>query len=238
MKLELNIKPKHVALIMDGNGRWAKERGLERSEGHVSGVDALRSSIAAALDLGIEYLTVYAFSKENWNRPDDEVNGLMSLFCSVIALESRSLNERGVRVIFLSEKEKLSSDVLKTLSECTEMTKNNSVMTLVVALNYGSRSEIVHAVRDIAEKVKGEEIDICDINEEMISNHLMTNGVPDPDLVIRTSGECRISNFLLWQISYSEFIFCQKYWPDFTKEDFEDALVEFTRRKRRFGKSE
>lgn len=244
MGLDLNIEPnqvqnpKHVAVIMDGNGRWAKQRGLERFEGHAKGVDSLREMIAASLEFGIEYLTVYAFSKENWSRPSDEVACIMDLFCSVIAMEVDSLNERGVRVIFLAEEKELSEDVLKTIDRCTESTKNNTKMTLVIALNYSSRSEITNAVKKISQKVQKGELSIDDISEKLIGDHLLTKGIPDPDLVIRTSGEVRISNFLLWQVSYSEFVFCDKYWPDFTRSDFADSLNIFLKRKRRFGNIE
>ncbi|MFI3267773.1 MAG: isoprenyl transferase [Rikenellaceae bacterium] len=236
MKLDIKTRPKHVAIIMDGNGRWAQERGLERAEGHIRGVDSFRTAVDSALDIGVEFLTVYAFSKENWARPKEEVDGLMSLFCKVISLEIPNLNEKGVRVLFLYEKNELSNEVLESLENCVEQTKNNTVLTIVVALNYGSRSEIVNATKEIAQKVKQGELSVDQITETLISDHLLTKGIPDPDLVIRTSGECRISNFLLWQISYSELIFVKKYWPDFNKEDFFEAVKEYSMRKRRFGK--
>lgn len=237
MKLDVKTKPKHVAVIMDGNGRWAQERGLERAEGHIKGVDSFRTTIDSALEIGVEFLTVYAFSKENWSRPKDEVDGLMSLFCTVISMEIPNLNEKGVKVVFLCEKEGLNSDVLESLDNCVEQTKNNTNLTLAVALNYSSRSEILNAVKEIVQKTNSGEIGVDQITEKMFSDHLLTKDIPDPDLLIRTSGELRISNFLLWQISYSELVFVDKYWPDFNKEDFFEAIVEFSKRKRRFGKA-
>ncbi|MFI3262712.1 MAG: isoprenyl transferase [Rikenellaceae bacterium] len=236
MKLDIKTMPKHVAVIMDGNGRWAKERGLERSEGHVRGVDAFRTIVDSALELGVDFLTVYAFSKENWARPKEEVDGLMSLFCTVISMEIPNLNEKGVKVVFLCEKQELSADVVESLDNCVEKTANNSKLTLCVAINYSSRSEISCAIKEIAYKVKNGDMAIDEITDSVISDHLFTKDIPDPDLLIRTSGEYRISNFLLWQISYSELIFVKKYWPDFGKEDFVNAIKEYSTRKRRFGK--
>ncbi len=229
---------RHVAVIMDGNGRWATSRGLERIEGHYRGVEAVRYTINAALEAGIEYLTIYAFSKENWGRQKDEVNGLMELFCKTISLEVPSLIEKGVRVRFLCDRASLSEDVVGSLDYCENKTGHCERMTLLVALNYGARDEIVSAVKAIAAKAAGGEVSLSDIDEKMLESCLYTAAIPDPDLIIRTSGEQRLSNFLLWQAAYSEFYFTPVLWPDFTEESFREALCEFGRRKRRFGKTE
>ncbi len=229
---------RHVAVIMDGNGRWATSRGLERIEGHYRGVEAVRYTINAALEAGIEYLTIYAFSKENWGRRKDEVNGLMELFCKTISLEVPSLIEKGVRVRFLCDRAGLSEDVVGSLDYCENKTGHCERMTLLVALNYGARDEIVSAVKAIAAKAAGGEVSLSDIDEKMLESCLYTAAIPDPDLIIRTSGEQRLSNFLLWQAAYSEFYFTPVLWPDFTEESFREALCEFGRRKRRFGKTE
>lgn len=229
---------RHVAVIMDGNGRWATSRGLERIEGHYRGVEAVRYTINAALEAGIEYLTIYAFSKENWGRQKDEVNGLMELFCKTISLEVPSLIEKGVRVRFLCDRASLSEDVVGSLDYCENKTGHCERMTLLVALNYGARDEIVSAVKAIAAKAAGGEVSLSDIDEKMLESCLYTAAIPDPDLIIRTSGEQRLSNFLLWQAAYSEFYFTPVLWPDFTEESFREALCEFGRRKRMFGKTE
>ncbi|MDE6183229.1 MAG: di-trans,poly-cis-decaprenylcistransferase [Rikenellaceae bacterium] len=221
---------RHVAVIMDGNGRWALSRGLERIEGHYRGVEAVRRVISASLDAGLQYLTIYAFSKENWGRDRKEVDGLMELFCKTIALEVPSLIEKNVKVRFLCDKSELSPDVISSLDYCTDKTAGCSGMTLLVALNYSGRAEIVSAMRRMAEASES------DIDEKTVERYLYTAGVPDPDLIIRTSGEQRLSNFLLWQSAYSEFYFVDTLWPDFTEESFNRALEEFRKRKRRFGR--
>lgn len=232
-----DVIPKHVAIIMDGNGRWAKERGLERIEGHYSGVDSVREVIKAAIDIGVKYLSIYAFSKENWGRPTDEVIGLMELFCKTIEMELPSLNEQKVKTVFLTEQDRLSDEVLKTIDLCESSTKDNTNLTLIVALNYGSRSEITIATKEIAKEVLSGTLSIDDIDETCVSNHLFTKNIPDPDLLIRTSGELRLSNFLLWQLSYSEFYFTDIYWPDFKAEEFGKAISSYTERLRRYGKT-
>lgn len=229
---------RHVAVIMDGNGRWATSRGLERIEGHYRGVEAVRSTINAALEAGVEYLTLYAFSKENWGREKDEVNGLMELFCKTISLEVPSLTEKGVKVRFLCDRAGLSREVLGSLDYCESKTAHCGRMTLLVALNYSARDEIVSAARAIASEVSAGGMSLSDIDEKSFSDRLYTASVPDPDLIIRTSGEQRLSNFLLWQAAYSEFYFSSVLWPDFDEECFREALAEFGRRKRRFGKTE
>lgn len=223
---------------MDGNGRWAASRGLERIEGHYRGVEAVRRTINAALEAGIEYLTLYAFSKENWGRGKEEVDGLMTLFCKTISLEVPSLTEKGVRVRFLCDRAGLSAEVTASLEYCESKTAHCGCMTLLVALNYGARDEIVAAARAIASEAAGGGMSPSDIDEKSFSDRLYTASVPDPDLIIRTSGEQRLSNFLLWQAAYSEFYFTPVLWPDFTGNDFSEALAEFGKRKRRFGKTE
>ncbi len=221
---------RHVAVIMDGNGRWALSRGLERIEGHYRGVEAVRKVISAGIDAGLQYLTIYAFSKENWGRDRKEVEGLMELFCKTIALEVPSLMEKNVKVRFLCDRSELSHDVISSLDYCTDKTAGCSGMTLLVALNYSGRAEIVSALRGMMEASESR------IDEQTVERYLYTAGVPDPDLIIRTSGEQRLSNFLLWQAAYSEFYFVDTLWPDFTEESFNQALEEFRKRKRRFGK--
>ncbi len=223
---------------MDGNGRWAASRGLERIEGHYRGVEAVRRTINAALEAGIGYLTLYAFSKENWGRGKSEVDGLMELFCKTISMEVPSLIEKGVRVRFLGDRAGLSEEVLGSLDYCESKTGHCAEMTLLIALNYGARDEIASATRAIAAKAASGEVSLSDIDGKMLSDHLYTAAIPDPDLIIRTSGEQRLSNFLLWQAAYSEFYFTEVLWPDFTEECFREALSEFGRRKRRFGKTE
>ena len=229
---------RHVAVIMDGNGRWAAARGLERIEGHYRGVESVRRTINAALDSDIEYLTLYAFSKENWGRDEGEVEGLMELFCKTISLEVPSLLEKGVRVRFLCDREGLSEEVTESLDYCESKTAGCSAMTLLVALNYSAQDEITAAVRAIAARVASGEVSPHDIDRKMLADNLYTASVPDPDLIIRTSGEQRLSNFLLWQAAYSELYFTDVMWPDFSEECFRQALRQFGMRKRRFGKTE
>lgn len=228
---------RHVAVIMDGNGRWAAKRGLERIEGHYKGVEAVRELIVSALDEKVEYLTIYAFSKENWGRDKKEVDGLMELFCKTISLEVPSLVEKGVRVRFLCDRNGLSESVKQSLDYCVEKTADCDKMTMLVALNYSGRAEISEAVRNIAAAALRGEINPNDIDEKVVADNLLTASVPDPDLIIRTSGEERLSNFLLWQAAYSEFYFTDTLWPDFDGDSFRAAVAEFKKRKRRFGKT-
>jgi len=227
--------PKHVAVIMDGNGRWAKQRHLPRVEGHRAGAESARVIIRTAGELGIKYLTLYAFSAENWNRPKDEVDALMKYLVHYLKSETPELNKNNVRLEVIGQIYRLPENVQEHLKKSIATLSRNNGLTLVMALSYGSRIEIVEAVRNIAEKVKQGKLDPGDINEKVISEHLWTRNVPDPDLLIRTSGEMRISNFLLWQISYTELVVTQTYWPDFRKPQFFEALEEYTRRHRRFG---
>jgi len=224
--------PVHVAIIMDGNGRWARSRGLPRLAGHRAGVENLRRIIQACVEFGIGYLTVYAFSTENWTRPPDEVQGLMRIFEDVLDRELQELYDQGVQLRHIGRLEKLSPSFKEKVLRAIERTRDNSRLVLNIAFNYGGRDEIVYAIQQIlAEGVKPEEVD-----EEMVCSHLFTAGTPDPDLIIRTSGEVRGSNFLLWQGSYAEWYFPAVYWPDFDKEQLRLALEEFNRRDRRYGK--
>jgi len=227
--------PKHVAVIMDGNGRWAKQRHLPRVEGHRAGAESARVIIRAAGELGIKYLTLYAFSAENWNRPKDEVDALMKYLIHYLKSETPELNKNNVRLEVIGQIYRLPENVQEHLKKSIATLSRNNGLTLVMALSYGSRIEIVEAVRNLAEKVKQGKLDPGDINEKVISEHLWTRNVPDPDLLIRTSGEMRISNFLLWQISYTELVVTPTFWPDFRKPQFFEALEEYTRRHRRFG---
>jgi len=227
--------PKHVAVIMDGNGRWAKQRHLPRVEGHRAGAESARVIIRTAGELGIKYLTLYAFSAENWNRPKDEVDALMKYLIHYLKSETPELNKNNVRLEVIGQIYRLPENVQEHLKKSIATLSRNNGLTLVMALSYGSRIEIVEAVRNLAEKVKQGKLDPGDINEKVISEHLWTRNVPDPDLLIRTSGEMRISNFLLWQISYTELVVTPTFWPDFRKPQFFEALEEYTRRHRRFG---
>ncbi len=227
--------PAHVAIIMDGNGRWAKARGLPRLAGHKAGVEALRQAVRTTSVLGIQWLTVYAFSSENWSRPQAEVSDLLGLLKIFIRRDLAELHRSGVRVRIIGEREGLKSDIRKLLDEAEALTVGNRALNLVVAFNYGGRDEIVRATRKIAENVAKGVTNPSDITVQSISTALDTNGMPDPDLVIRTSGEIRLSNFLLWQAAYSELVFLPCYWPDFTAEHFKDALRQFAARERRFG---
>ena len=230
-----NSLPKHVAIIMDGNGRWAKLRGKERYEGHIQGVESVRRVVRAAADVGVEYLTLYAFSTENWGRPAEEVEALMTLFCTCVINETPELIEQGVKVSIIGSRSRFSDEVNARLDEIEARTAEGKVLNLVLALDYSSRSEITEAVRRIATEVAEGKLSAEDISESLVSNNLYTAGIPDPDLVIRTSGECRLSNFLLWQASYAEFYFPQTLWPDFTEEEFNKALEVYAARDRRYG---
>jgi undecaprenyl diphosphate synthase len=229
--------PKHVAVIMDGNGRWAKERGKLRVFGHENGVNAVRNTVEAAAEIGVEYLTLYAFSTENWNRPKKEVDALMALLVKSLNKETATLNKNNIKLNAIGDLKSLQTKTYNELMKAIENTKNNTRTTLTLALSYSSRWELVEAVKNIAEKVKDGQFDAQEINDNTIQQHLSTYNIPDPELLIRTSGEKLISNFLLWQIAYSELHFCPKFWPDFGKDDFFGALYDYTNRERRFGKT-
>lgn len=228
--------PAHIAIIMDGNGRWAAKRGLERSYGHQAGVETVRRITAACTKLGVKYLTLYTFSTENWNRPSDEISALMGLVLS--SLEDEIFMKNDVRFRVIGDIARLPADVQKKLHETEEHTKDNATMTMVVALSYSSRWEITKAVQDIATDVKSGKISEQAICENMVSKYLQTAFMPDPDLLIRTGGEVRVSNYLLWQIAYSELYFCDTFWPDFAEEDLYRAIANYQSRQRRFGKTE
>ncbi len=234
-KIDLNNTPKHVAIIMDGNGRWAKKQGQERLYGHNFGVESIRETLKAARELKVSYLTLYAFSTENWNRPKAEVDGLMDLLVRSLANEIKELSESGVRLLTIGDIEGLPENCRAELMDAQEYTKNNSEVHLILALNYSARWEIVNAVQKIALESQKGIVDPLTINAEVISDHMTTKGIPDPELLIRTSGEHRISNFLLWQIAYTEFHFTEVLWPDFRKEDFYKAVLDYQSRERRFG---
>lgn len=221
---------KHIAIIMDGNRRWAKEKGLPSAVGHKKGVDALKATMRACDDFGIKYLTVYAFSTENWNRKPEEVNFLMDLLGQTLKNELKEMHENNVVISFIGDTSKLSENLQEILANAVETTKNNTGVNLQIAFNYGSRAEIVNAVQKIIDS--GEKI----ISEEIIDKYLYTSNIPDPDLLIRTGGEMRISNYLLWQIAYSEFIVVKDFWPEFNKESLADCITEFNNRNRRWGK--
>ena len=230
-----NTGLKHIAIIMDGNRRWAKEKNLPSAFGHKKGVDALKAAMRACDDFGVKYLTVYAFSTENWNRKKEEVDFLMNLLGETIKNELKEMHENGVVINFIGDLTKLSPKLQEILAHAVEVTKNNDGVRLQIAFNYGSRDEIVHAAKVIAQKVKSGEIKIDEISEDMISENLYTKNIPDPDLLIRTGGEMRVSNYLLWQIAYSEFLVTKQYWPEFDKEALADAIKEFNHRQRRYG---
>lgn len=227
--------PKHVGIIMDGNGRWAKKRGLSRSAGHKAGANNFRTITRYCSDIGIKYLTVYAFSTENWKRPSDEVSALMSLFKSYLNEALTDFKDDSIVVKFIGDKTGFNSELQELIRENEEESANRDGMVLNIAMNYGSRAEITVAVKKIAEKVKSGELSVEDITEQTVSDNLYTAFQPDPDLVIRPSGEYRISNFLLWQSAYTEYVIMDKLWPDFTKEDMNRALLEFANRNRRYG---
>tara|TARA_Y100000589_G_scaffold279980_1_gene276183 strand:- start:887 stop:1636 length:750 start_codon:yes stop_codon:yes gene_type:complete len=229
--------PKHVAIIMDGNGRWAKQKGKLRIYGHKNGVKAVQATIEGAARVGIKYITLYAFSKENWNRPKFEVNALMELLVDTIQKEINTLNKNKIRLEAIGDLNTLPKRAKDKLNKAIEETAKNDHMTLILALSYSSKWEIINAVKEISNKVKSENISIDEINESLIDNCLSTKGIPNPELMIRTSGEHRISNFLLWQLAYAELYFTSKLWPDFREEDLFEALLSFQKRERRFGKT-
>lgn len=227
--------PRHVALIMDGNGRWAKERGQERVYGHINGVESMRKVVEAALRRGVRYLTVYAFSTENWGRPAEEVQALMELLCKSLACETGELEKNGVRMRFIGDTESLSPEVRAAIAASERATERNDRLTLVIAVNYSSRWEITRMVRTLASEVAQGRLKVQDIDADRVSARLLTAGIPDPDLLIRTSGELRLSNFLLWQLSYTELYFTDTFWPDFDGDAFDRAIDEYARRERRYG---
>ena len=229
------MKPAHIAIIMDGNGRWAKARGLPRAAGHRAGVDALRRTVRAAGDLGVEWLTVYAFSSENWSRPKSEVSDLMGLLKMFIRRDLAEIHQAGVRVLMIGERDGLSRDIRLLIDEAEALTAANTAMNLVIAFNYGSRDEIARAARTIAEAAAAGTLDPAEITPETFGQFLDTRQIPDPDLIVRTSGEQRLSNFLLWQGAYSELVFMPCYWPDFGPAELEQAIESFAARERRFG---
>jgi undecaprenyl diphosphate synthase len=233
--LDKNNLPKHIAIIMDGNGRWAKKRGLPRVMGHRAGIKAVRETVTSCAELGIKVLTLYAFSKENWQRPRKEVNTLMNLLKQYLDKEEKELMDNNIKFITIGDKEQLPHKVQTRLNQVEEVTKNNTGLMVNLALNYGSRAEIVEAARKIAALVKDSNLKLEELDEKLFSNFLYTKNLPDPDLLIRTSGEIRLSNFLLWQISYAEIYVTKKLWPDFRKKDLIMAIRDFQKRERRFG---
>ena len=235
MEFSKENMPKHVAIIMDGNRRWARAQGKPAAFGHKAGAKTLEKIVRYANKIGIKYITVYAFSTENWKRVEDEVNALMMLLQNYLDEYSKRANSENIRVKILGDITALSQNMQKSIIDCMERTKNNTGVTFNIALNYGGRDEIIKAVQNIANQVKNNKLEIESINEEIIANNLYTAGQPDPDLLIRTSGEIRLSNFLPWQLVYSEFLFIDKNWPDFTEEDLDNAIIEYQKRTRKFG---
>lgn len=229
--------PRHIAIIMDGNGRWAKQHGQERIFGHQNGVDSVDKVTEAAAELGIEYLTLYAFSTENWNRPQTEVDALMEILSSALKNNIDKISRNNVRLIVIGDWSRLSDKTQENLRAAMKHTEGNTGLKLVLAISYSSRWEIIDAVKKIASDAKENKININDINDDLFSNYLTTKGIPDPDLLIRTSGEYRISNFLMWQLSYSELYFTDICWPDFKKEQLYEAIIDYQKRERRFGKT-
>ena len=236
-KIDKNRLPRHVTIIMDGNGRWAKAKGKDRSFGHQEGVVSVRKIMDAVTQLGLKYLTLYTFSTENWNRPEEEVQALMSLLVSAIHRETPDMMKKNVRLTAIGDLSRLREDAYNTLQECIDTTSANTGTTLVLALSYSSRWEITRAARQLAQEVLEQKINPNDITEAMVSDHLTTKNIPDPDLLIRTGGEKRISNFLLWQLSYAEFFFTDVFWPDFREEELYEAILYYQQRERRFGKT-
>ncbi len=236
-KLDLKKVPQHVAIIMDGNGRWARQRNKDRIFGHREGVKSAKEVVEAAGEIGVKYLTLYAFSSENWQRPEHEVKALMQLLVQEITEELDRFKKENLQLKVIGDLSRLDQDVYNAVQKAIDETSNNTGMTIIIALSYGSRQEIVNAVRQIAQKVKEGRLEVSQINEQVFANHLYTAGIPDPDFLIRTSGELRISNFLLWQLSYTELYFTKVLWPDFRKEQFFEAIYNFQQRERRYGKT-
>jgi len=234
-RLPSGPSPAHVAIIMDGNGRWAKERGLPRTFGHRKGVEAVRRTVRASIELGIRYLTIFSFSSENWRRPRDEVDDLMGLMKRFIRRDLAELHKAGVCIRMIGERQQVDGELMALIDEAVELTRNNDVLVLVIAFNYGARGEMAKAVRRLAAAVATGEIAAEDITADHIAGALDTAGLPDPDLLIRTSGEMRLSNFLLWQTAYTELVFLDCYWPDFDRKVLEDAIGVFHSRERRYG---
>jgi undecaprenyl diphosphate synthase len=235
--IDRNNIPQHIAIIMDGNGRWAKKRGAKRIFGHQNAILAVRETVESTAELGVKYLTLYAFSTENWNRPELEVMALMKLLVSTIRNETPTLIKNNIRLSSIGEVSDLPSDCQKELQEAIEITQKNTGMNLILALSYSGRWEIMRAVNQIIEEVRNGKISEKNLTENQFNNYLSTKGVPDPELLIRTSGELRISNFLIWQIAYTELFFTERLWPDFRKEDIFEAILAFQKRERRFGKT-
>lgn len=235
--INTNNLPKHIAIIMDGNGRWAKQKGFIRAFGHENGTKSVRNTVEACAKLGIENLTLYAFSTENWNRPKLEVDTLMKLLVNSLKSELKTLQENNIRLNSIGNLNQLPKAIYKELTEVVNLTKNNTRMTLTLALSYGSREELLNVVKNISNKVKNNIISIDSIDESIINQHLYTHNLPDVDLLIRTSGEHRISNFLLWQIAYAELYFVDVLWPDFKEDDLYEAIISYQKRERRFGKT-
>jgi undecaprenyl diphosphate synthase len=229
------LPPVHVGIIMDGNGRWAKGRGRPRIDGHRRGMEAVRKVVKGSIAMGVEYLTLYGFSIENWKRPAAEIRSLMGLLRLYLRQEIKDLDQQGVQVLFIGHRTLLPDDIVSLIEEAEVQTKGNTNLNLVVALSYGARQEITAAAQSVARQVEAGELDVSDIDETVFMKHLETAGMPDPDLVIRTSGEQRISNFLLWQVAYAEFIFVDTLWPDFSDDDLREAINEYHRRERRYG---
>jgi len=236
MLIDKDNLPKHIAIIMDGNGRWAKARGLPRTVGHRQGIKRVKEIVKVANKLGIKYLTIFAFSTENWNRPKKEVDMLMRYLNNFLRNEIEDLNKNNIKLTVIGKEKPLPDYLLKRIKFAQDYSRNNTGMNLIIALNYGARQEIVDAVKRYTLSVLEKKEDPNDLNEEKFANFLYTQGIPDPDLLIRTSGELRVSNFLLWQISYTEFYFTKKYWPDFTEEDLLEAIADYQGRQRRFGR--
>jgi len=234
--IDLNNLPQHIAVIMDGNGRWARRKGAKRIFGHKNAIEAVRQTTEASAELGVKYLTLYAFSTENWKRPKAEVIGLMELLVSTIKKETSTLTKNNIRLTSIGDISALPKNCQRELQESKELTKNNDGMNLILALSYSGRWEIIEAVKDLLKDVKNGAIGLEDINNDIFSNYLCTRGIPDPELLIRTSGELRISNFLLWQIAYTELYITDILWPDFRKEHLYEAIVAYQKRERRFGK--
>ncbi len=235
--IDIERLPKHIAIIMDGNGRWAKQRGRLRVFGHQHGVKAVRESAEAAAELGVEFLTLYSFSTENWNRPKSEIDALMNLLVKTIGNELKTLQKNDIRLATIGDIHSLPKSCQENLKKAMDETKNNKRMTLTLALSYSAKWDLMRGIREIANEVKTGRLNVDDINEDLVNRHLTTSNLPHPELLIRTSGEQRISNFLLWEIAYSELYFTPVLWPDFKKEDLFQAIIEYQRRERRFGKT-
>lgn len=234
-EIDYNNLPEHIGIIMDGNGRWAKKRGLPRSAGHSAGADTLKKIVTECNKMGIKYITVYAFSTENWKRPKDEVDFLMNLLLGYLRDAEKTLAGENVVIRAIGSRKELSEEIQQQIIKTENFTKDNTGIIMNIAVNYGSREELIHAVKEISRDAADGKLDVEDISTELISDHLYTKGQPDPDLIIRTSGEKRISNFLLWQMAYSELYFTDRLWPDFGKNDLYEAIAEFQHRTRRFG---